>query len=251
MLLGSCLLLIGLGVGYAAWSFHNGLRVGTALLRRLGPCETVRPEAHHGSRLLAVRGTVGGEHLVLDPFDGTPCAWWRITVEARPRTQRSARWSTVDDHRTAAPFVLHETGGCVVTVSAVGDRVDSPERRVWSGLADALPQEVQRYLATRDIAQTGLFLTRRLRVEASRLPAGIACTVVGVPQRVEGSQGFRDLSAARLHFATPEAVTPLTLPALRERLAADHRVLGTVRTVLAVVSTGLLTGALGVLGSAL
>lgn len=251
LLAGLVLLLLGLGAGYAAWSVHRGLRVGTAFLHRLGPCETVAADDRAVDRLVAVRGILVSAQGVPDPLDGTPCGWCRVTVEARRRHRRGDRWDTVDDQLLEAPFALHDPGGGVVTVSSVGDRVEAAEVRGWTLRADALPQEVQRYLALRNISQTGLLLTKWMRVTVSRLPAGHPCTVVGVPSHTGELPGFRASAAARLRIATPEAVTPLTLPALRDKLRSDHRAIETLRAVTLVTSAVCLVASLGALFSAL
>lgn len=251
VLTGVILLLLGLGAGYAGWSFHNGLRVGEAFLHRLGGCEMVMPDDRAVGRLVAVRGTLVGHRLVSDPIDGTPCAWCRVTVEVRRRHRRSQRWDTVDDQRQEVPFELHDPRGGAVTVASVGDRVDGAETRGWTLRADAMPPEVQRYLALRNISPTGLFLSKWVRVTVSRLPAGGVYTVVGVPTHPAGLPGWRDSAAVRLHFAAPEAVTPLALPALCEKLRSDHRAIATLRTVTLATAGVLLAASLGMLLSAL
>lgn len=241
------LLLFGLLTGYAAWRVHQGLRVGDAFLRRLGSCEAVVPDARVVGRVIAVRGPVTGAAVVPDPIDATPCVWCKVTVYERGSDQRRAHWRTVDAQDLRPPFELHGAHGAVVTVSMVGDRVVDAERREWSGLARELPQEVQRYLALRNVSQDGLLFSRRLRVVVERIPAGRECTIVGVPSLSEGLPGLRESAAVRLHVSAAEAVSPLTLPALRERLRADQRTVEVLRLVVSVLAIGFLAGSLGAL----
>jgi transposase len=241
------LLLFGLLTGYAAWRVHQGLRVGDAFLQRLGSCETVVPDASAVGRVVAVRGTLAGAELTLDPIDETPCVGCCVTVAERGSDKRGADWRTVDAQNLRPPFELQGAHGAVVTVSTVGDRMVDAERREWSGLAHELPREVQRYLALRGVSHTGLIFTKRLRVVVERLPAGRECTVVGVPSLPEGLPGLRESAAVRLHIAVPEAVTPLSLPALCEKLRADQRAVEVLRLVVSLVSVGFLVASVGAL----
>ncbi len=241
------LLLFGLLTGYAAWRVHQGLRVGDAFLQRLGSCETVVPDASVVGRVVAVRGTAAGAGLALDPIDETPCVWCSVTVAERGSDKRGADWHTVDAQNLRPPFELQGAHGAVVTVSTVGDRVVDAERREWSGLATELPHAVQRFLALRNVSQTGLLFTKRLRVVVERIPAGRECTVVGVPSLPEGLPGLRESAAVWLHVTAPEAVSPLTLPALRAKLRADQRAVEVLRLVVSLVSVGFLTASVGAL----
>ena len=230
---------IGLGL-FFLWAAgltrsHRGEveRVAGAISRSsLGAAAKALSGPGEQGAVCAVRGQLVADEEPLDPIAGTPVAHYRIWVGRGDRDALKSAPQTVVDETGGTDLCVEDDSGRVVVAVADADlRLGELDRHLET---PDLPAEVERFLASRDIAlpraRRGEAPPFRLVVDHRSLPAGTELTLVGHAEADEAmvaTEGYRGPPRRLPRFVEREGLLPIvtTAPfeALRANEAADRR----------------------------
>lgn len=131
----------------------------------MGPVEV------SGSVLPSFQGTLEA------PFTGSPCVYYRYSVEEYKKSGKNSSWVTIDSGKDSRLFYVKDDTGEVL-VDSTGADVDLPPVFNQSG-TQAPPVRVQEFLERKNINFKGWFSNKNMRFIEYHLAPGDLAFVTG------------------------------------------------------------------------
>ncbi len=135
--------------------------------------------------------------LLEAPFTGSPCVYYRYSVEEYRKSGKNDSWVTVESGQDARLFLVKDDTGEVL-VDSKGAEVDLPVDFSQSG-TQAPPKRVQAFLEKKNIHFKGWLSNKKMRFMEYHLAPGDVAFVTGeagVNPRVESAafvEGYRNV----------------------------------------------------------
>ncbi len=179
-------------VGFNALRFKQRIEnTPTSKVRSvaMGPVEV------NGVVVASTRGTLEA------PFTGTPCVYYRYTVEEYRKTGKSSSWVTIDSGQDARLFFVKDDTGSLL-VDSKDANVDLPPDFRHSG-TQTPPERVAAFMERKKLPVKGLFFNKDMRYFEYHLAPGDSIFVTGEagdnPFVEEGStvEGYRDIMISK------------------------------------------------------
>ncbi|WP_461483634.1 GIDE domain-containing protein [Porticoccus sp.] len=94
------------------------------------PTSKIRSASQGYTELIGVAENRG--ITLSSPLSGSPCVWWRYTIEKYQRSGKSSHWVTVEKHAYQQPFNLRDNTG-VCEIDPEGADISCRHHHVWYG----------------------------------------------------------------------------------------------------------------------
>lgn len=143
------------------------------------------------------------------PLSGRTCAVWEVVVEEHRSSGRSSHWRSIISDYEAQHFIIEDESGKALVKPVVPQLALEQDARYRSGTFMDAPPELERFLASRGHASTGVFgFNKSMRYREGVLEEGERVAVYGVcrweldPDPSTGGVGYRD-TPRRLVIESP------------------------------------------------
>lgn len=124
-------LWLAVAVGLSLFSLRKGHRqFKRARLIEDMPTSKIRSASQGYTELIGVAENRG--ITLSSPLSGSPCVWWRYTIEKYQRSGKSSHWVTVEKHAYQQPFNLRDNTG-VCEIDPEGADISCRHHHVWYG----------------------------------------------------------------------------------------------------------------------
>ena len=124
-------LWLAVAAGISLFSLRKGHRqFKRARLIEDMPTSKIRSASQGYTELIGVAENRGV--TLSSPLSGSPCVWWRYTIEKYQRSGKSSHWVTVEKHAYQQPFNLRDNTG-VCEIDPEGADISCRHHHVWYG----------------------------------------------------------------------------------------------------------------------